>query len=126
MSANCTTPLSAPKPRRRWPLKKDYVYIDRAEAVLIVTYYGDLFDLDSLRKHSNFRNLVFSKAGHFDNIDLGQAIRIAMASVVENHGKAGMKMLRDQIESHFGSLDGPVAINVCGWPALYLPGVHLH
>jgi hypothetical protein len=126
MLANCTTPVPAPQRKRLWPRKKDYVYIDRAEAVLIVTYYDDLFGLDSLHKYSNFRHVTFIQPGHLDNFDLAQAIRITIASVVENHSVPGVRMLRDHLEGRFGSLDNPIAISVCGWPALHLPGARLH
>jgi hypothetical protein len=66
------------------PASADFSYINRAMAISLVEEFGDLYSLDVLRVHGNFRHMTFATAHHFDNFDLSVAIPFAIRHIKDD------------------------------------------
>jgi hypothetical protein len=67
--------------KNRLPASADFSYINRSMAISLVQEFGDLYSLDVLRVHGNFRHMTFAIARHLDNFDLSVAIPFAIRHI---------------------------------------------
>jgi hypothetical protein len=106
---------------RRWPLKRDYLDVPRADAVSLINEYGVLFGLDSLRACSNFRHWAIVRPENFDPQDLHKALQIVIDTVNAEAADEKVACLASLLKDYFGPLTGHVAVRLRGYGFVISP-----
>lgn len=106
---------------RRWPLKRDYLDVPRADAVSLINEYGVLFGLDNLRACSNFRHWAIVRPENFDPQDLHKALEIVIDTVSAEMADEKVAALSRRMKKRFGPLDGRMAVRLNGYGFVISP-----
>ena len=106
---------------RRWPLKRDYLDVPRADAVSLINEYGVLFGLDSLRGCSNFRHWAIVRPENFDPQDLHKALEIVIDTVNAEVQEEKVAALSRRLADCFGPLNGRMAVLLRGYGFVITP-----
>lgn len=107
--------------KRRWPLKRDFLDVPRADAVSLINEYGALFGLDSLRAYSNFRHWVIVRPENFDPQDLHKALEIVIDAVNAEVQDEKVAPLSRRLADCFGPLNGRMAVLLRGYGFVITP-----
>ena len=103
------------EPRRRWPLKADYLDVPREKAVAIVEKFIAHFGLGYLRERGAFAFMSPIVPAQLDVFDLYAALEAVFATVNKrNWSDTESRAFKANLEKEFGPLSGHIAIRMRG------------